>query len=402
MIRYPMPLFNYEAIDPSGRKIKDALTSTDEEALKTTLREKGLIPLSIKAGAAKEGRLFERVSIKDLLTFTQELGNLLDAGLPIDRALYVLSEHSEKKVLRSIIREVYIDIQKGNTLSFAMGKHKIFPRVYINMIKAGESGGILETVIKRLVSFLETSVSFKEEIISALIYPILLTSVGGLAVAVLMLYVVPNFAQIFQDMGQSLPLPTLLLIKVSGLFSSYWWAFAGAVFLAGFLIRGYAKTAEGKSYIDNLKLKVPGLKKLSMKLIISRFSRTLGTLLQSGVPILEAIRISRDVVDNDTVSKKLLLLEEGVSKGRGISQPLKESGVFPPIFNQMVTIGEEAGKLEETFLLIAERFETETRSLIKRFVSLFEPALILIMGVIVGLIVISMLIGIFSINEIPI
>jgi len=397
-----MPVFNYEAIDSSGRKIKDTLTSSDEVALKSTLREKGLTPLSIKAGEARESRLFERITIKDLLTFTQELGNLLDAGLPIDRALYVLAEHSEKKALRSIIREVYIDIQKGNTLSYAMGRHKIFPRVYVNMIKAGESGGILETVIKRLVSFLETSVSFKEEIISALIYPILLTAVGGLAVAVLMLYVVPNFAQIFEDMGQSLPLPTLILIQVSELFSSYWWAFAAALVLAAFLIRGYTKTAEGKSYLDNLKLKVPVLKKLTMKLIISRFSRTLGTLLQSGVPILEAIRISRDVVDNDTVSKKLLLLEEGVSKGRGVSQPMKESGVFPPIFNQMVTVGEEAGKLEETFLLIAERFEAETKSLIKRFVSLFEPALILMMGVIVGLIVISMLIGIFSINEIPI
>ena len=396
-----MPLYNYEAIDPSGRKIKDSLTSSNEGELKATLREKGLIPLSIKLGEAKESGFFERISVKDLLTFTQELGNLLDAGLPIDRALYVLSEHSEKKALRSIIREVYIDIQKGNTLSFAMGKHKVFPRVYINMIKAGESGGILEVVIKRLVSFLETSSSFKEEIISALIYPVLLTTVGGLAVAVLMLYVVPNFSKIFQDMGQTLPLPTLMLIKVSGVFSSYWWVIFAAIGLAVFSVRAYAKTAEGKSYMDNLMMKTPVLNKVMMKLIISRFSRTFGTLLQSGVPILEAIRISRDVIDNDAVSKRLLLLEEGVSKGRGISQPLKESEVFPPIFNQMVIVGEEAGKLEETFLLIAERFEIETRNLIKRFVSLFEPALILVMGVIVGLIVISMLIGIFSINDIP-
>jgi general secretion pathway protein F len=396
-----MPLYNYEAIDPSGRKIKDSLTSSNEGELKATLREKGLIPLSIKLGEVKESGFFERISLKDLLTFTQELGNLLDAGLPIDRALYVLSEHSEKKALRSIIREVYIDIQKGNTLSFSMGKHKIFPRVYINMIKAGESGGILEVVIKRLVAFLETSSSFREEIISALIYPILLTTVGGLAVAVLMLYVVPNFSKIFQDMGQTLPLPTLMLIRFSGLFSSYWWVIFAVIVSAVFMVRGYAKTVEGKSQIDNLIMKTPVLNKVMMKLIISRFSRTFGTLLQSGVPILEAIRISRDVIDNEAVSKRLLLLEEGVSKGRGISQPLKESEVFPPIFNQMVIVGEEAGKLEETFLLIAERFEVETRNLIKRFVSLFEPALILVMGVIVGLIVISMLIGIFSINDIP-
>ena len=397
-----MPLYNYEAIDSSGRKIKDAFTASNEEEMKSALRGKGLIPLSIKAGEARESGFFERISLKDLLTFTQELGNLLDSGLPIDRALYVLSEHSEKKAMKSVVREVYIDIQKGNTLSYSMAKHKIFPRVYINMIKAGESGGILEVVIKRLVSFLETSMSFREEIISAMIYPILLSGVGGLAVAVLMLYVVPNFSKIFSDMGQALPLPTLMLIKVSGLFASYWWAILAAIAAVIFMVRSYGKTTEGKSYIDNLKLKMPVLNKLIIKMIISRFARTLGTLLQSGVPILEAIRISRDVIDNDAISKKLFLLEEGVSKGRGISQPIKESGVFPPIFNQMVIVGEEAGKLEETFLLIAERFEAETRNLIKRFVSLFEPALILIMGVIVGLIVISMLLGIFSINDIPI
>lgn len=402
MIIYRMPLYNYEAIDPTGRKIRDSLASSNEGELKAVLREKGLTPLSIKLGEARESSFFDRISLKDLLTFTQELGNLLDSGLPIDRALYVLSEHAEKKALRAVIREVYIDIQKGNTLSYAMGKHKVFPRVYINMIKAGESGGILEVVIKRLVSFLETSISFREEIISALIYPILLTTVGGLAVAVLMLYVVPNFSKIFEDMGQALPMPTLMLIRFSSIFSSYWWAIFGALVVAVLLIREYTKTVEGKSYIDTMKLRIPVLKKLMLKLIISRFSRTLGTLLQSGVPILEAIRISRDVIDNDSISRKLLLLEEGVSKGRGISQPLKESGVFPPIFNQMVIVGEEAGRLEETFLLIAERFEVETRNLIKRFVSLFEPALILVMGVIVGLIVISMLIGIFSINDIPI
>ncbi len=360
------------------------------------------MPLSIRMSESKEISFFERVTSKDLLTFTQELGNLLDSGLPIDRALYVLSEHSEKKAFRAIIREVYVDIQKGNSLSYAMGKHKIFPKVYVNMIKAGETGGILETVIKRLVSFLETTISFKQEIISALIYPVLLTVVGGLAVAVLMLYVIPRFSQIFTDMGQALPLPTIVLIRVSNAFASYWWVVLAAVGAAVLMVRGYSNTAEGRAYIDGLKLKLPVLRKLSMKLIISRFSRTFGTLLQSGVPIIEAIRISREVVDNEMIAKRLAVVEEGVSKGRGMSQPLRESGVFPAIVTQMVTVGEEAGRLEETFLLIAERFEVETKDLIKRFISLFEPALILLMGSVVGFIVVSMLIGIFSINEIPI
>ncbi len=396
-----MPLYTYEAVDSSGRKVRDNASFSDEASLKSMLREKGLIPLSIKISASKELSFLERVTSKDLLTFTQELGNLLDSGLPIDRALYVLAEYSGKKSFRTIIREVYIDIQKGNTLSYAMGRHKVFPRVYVNMIKAGESGGILETVIKRLVVFLETTIAFKEEITSAMIYPILLTTVGGLAVAVLMLYVIPNFSKIFTDMGQALPLPTVILIKASGAFASYWWVGLLSIAAAVLLVRNYAKSAEGRAYIDDVKLKIPFVKRLSMRLIISRFSRTLGTLLQSGVPILEAIRISRDVIDNETVSRKLASVEEGISKGRGISVPLRESGIFPAIVVQMVTVGEEAGRLEETFLLIAERFEVETKSLIKRFVSLFEPALILIMGLVVGFIVISMLIGIFSINEIP-
>ena len=397
-----MPLYSYEAIDPSGKKVKETISSSDEDTLKSTLRGMGLVPLSIKIGESKESTFFQRISSEDILIFTQELGNLLDSGLPIDRALFVLSEHSEKKALRAIIKEVYVDIQKGNTLSNAMGKHKVFPRLYINMIRAGEAGGILEVVIKRLVVFLETSINFKKEIVSALIYPVLLMVVGGLAVAVLMLYVIPNFSKIFSDMGQALPLPTMILIKVSGLFAAYWWVFLGGLIGLILLVRGYAKTAEGKSYMDNLKLKVPVLKTLNMKFIIARFSRTFGTLLQSGVPILETIRVSRDVIDNDVISKKLIVLEEGVSKGKGISVPLRESGVFPAIFNQMVAVGEEAGRLEDTFLLIADRFEADTRNLIKRFVSLFEPALILLMGLVVGLIVISMLMGIFSINEIPI
>jgi general secretion pathway protein F len=213
--------------------------------------------------------------------------------------------------------------------------------------------------------------------------------------------VIPNFSKIFTDMGQALPLPTVLLINASNAFASYWWAGLAVVVAAALLGRNYAKSAEGRAYIDNVKLRIPFVKKLSMRLIISRFSRTLGTLLQSGVPIIEAIRISRDVVDNETVSRKLIAIEEGIGKGRGISLPLRESGIFPAIVTQMVTVGEEAGRLEETFLLIADRYEAETKSLIKRFVSLFEPALILIMGLIVGFIVISMLIGIFSINEIP-
>ena len=397
-----MPLFSYEAVDSNGNKIRESLDALNEDAIKSDLRVRGLIPLSIKPVDAKNVSLFERVTQKDLLIFTQELGNLLESGLPVDRALYVLSESSEKKTFRAIIREVYIDIQRGQSLSQALSKHKIFPGLYVNMIKAGEAGGILEAVIKRLASFLETSATFREEMTSALVYPMVLTIVGGLAVVFLMLYVIPKFAKIFADMGQALPLPTTILLNISTFFISYWWAVAGLVTIAVIATRRYIMTSEGKTFVDSLKLKTPVIKRLNLKLIIARFSRTLGTLLQSGVPILEAIGISRTVVGNEIMSNRLKAIEDGISKGNGIAKPLKESNIFPPVVVQMVIVGEETGRLDETFLLIAERFETESRSLIKRVVRLYEPVLILLMGIVVGFIVISMLLAIFSINEIPI
>jgi len=397
-----MPLFSYEAVDSSGNKIKASLEALNEDAIKSDLRTQGLIPISISAVETKNVFRFERITQKDILVFTQELGSLLESGLPVDRALYVLSESSEKKVFRAMIREIYIDIQRGQSLSQALSKRNIFPKLYVNMIKAGEAGGILESVIKRLASFLETSATFREEIISALVYPILLTVVGGLAVIFLMLYVIPKFAKIFADMGQALPLPTIILLKVSTSLISYWWAIAGLIFIAALIIRSYAITSEGKIFIDTIKLKTPVIKRLNLKLIIARFSRTLGTLLQSGVPILEAISISRGVVGNEIISGRLQAIEDGVKKGQGLAKPLKESAIFPPVVVQMVVVGEEAGKLDDTFLLIAERFEAESRSLIKRIISLFEPALIVVMGLIVGFIVIAILLAIFSINEIPI
>jgi general secretion pathway protein F len=390
------------AADRAGRKIQATHEADDEATLKGELRKRGLVPLSISPATQRKPFTFKRVTQRDLLLFSHELGNLLESGLPIDRALYVLSEHAEKEAMRVVVRQVYVDIQKGQSLSQALSSHKMFPTLYVSMVRAGEVGGILEAVLKRLTAFLETSVAFKEEVTSALIYPLLLTSVGGVSVVVLMLYVVPKFAQIFQDMGQALPGPTQVLMDLSNAFVSYWWILAGVVALAVGMARTYANTDEGRLFMDEAKTRVPGIRGLHMKLVIARFTRTLGTLLKSGVPILSAIGVSREVVGNQAVSARLKALEDGVRKGRGVSAPLRECGVFPAIVAQMLAVGEEAGRLEETFLLVADRFEAESKRLIKRTVGLLEPALILVMGLIVGFIVISMLIAVFSINEIPI
>ncbi len=279
-----MPLYTYEAADRLGKKVSSSKEAASETELKSALKDEGLVPIRIRVEERREAFSLKGISKKDLLAFTQELGNLLESGLPIDRAIYVLSEHSGKATMRTILKEIYIDVQRGQSLSQALQKHKVFPRVYVNMVRAGEMGGIMEAVIRRLASFLETTVAFREELTSALIYPVLLTGVGGLAVAVLMIYVIPKFAEIFSDMGTALPAPTLLLLAISNWFVSYWWVLAGLAVLAAALVKTYSKTAEGRYFLDGLKLRTPLVSAVHMKLIIARFARTLGTLLHSGVP----------------------------------------------------------------------------------------------------------------------
>jgi general secretion pathway protein F len=397
-----MPLYLYEAADSAGRKQKARAEAADEKALAASLRQKGLIPVKISPFEARKGLSLNRVTKKDLLAFTSELGSLLEAGLPVDRAVFILSENAQKDEMRSILREICVNIQKGQALSQAMARHKVFPKVYVNMIKAGEAGGILEQVIKRLADFLETTASFRDEMLSALIYPALLVVVGGAAVSVLILYVIPKFAVIFKDMGESLPGPTLLLLGISEFIISYWWAgLLGAALLVALMV-SYARTAEGRLFLDSVKLKIPVVRTLHLKFAVARFSRTLGTLMQSGVPVLQAVRISREVLGNEMMSLRLKALEEGIQKGRGVAPPLKETGVFPATVGEMIGVGEEAGRLEETFLMVAGRFEQESRSTLKRAISLLEPALILMMGIIVGFVVVSMLLAVFGINDIPI
>ncbi|HHN64027.1 MAG TPA: type II secretion system F family protein [Nitrospirae bacterium] len=396
-----MQVFVYEAVDRDGKRVKAKVQAVDMESLKESLRKEGYIPLSISPFRESRFRIFRRAGQKDLLILTQELASLIGSGLPLDRAILILSQHAEKHELREVLNEIYKDLQQGKSLSEAMRRHRIFPKLYVNMVRSGETGGVLEPVLMRIVSFLETTTAFKEEVLSVLIYPILLTIVGSASIAVLMLYVIPKFAIIFEEMGQSLPLPTMILLNTSHFIVRFWWLGVALVLAILYLVKRYKDTDEGRLFMDRILLRIPVVSKLQTRLYISRFARTMGTLLKSGVPILKAIRISREVIGNEVVSRRLEGLEEGVRKGRGISQPLRESGVFPEIVLQMVAVGEEAGRLEETFLNIAERFESETRSMIKRLIAFIEPAIILLMGLMVAFIVISMLLAIFSINEIP-
>ena len=397
-----MPLYTYEAAEKTGKKVTDTIECASEAEVRERLSELGLMPLAIKTVEARRAPTFSRVNSKDLMTFTSELANLIESGLPLDRALYVLSVHSEKAAMREVLTEVYKDLQRGQSLSSALARQKAFPKLYVNMVRAGEAGGILEEVLRRLAGFLETTVAFKEELISALVYPAVLTAVGGSAVAVILIFVLPRFADMFDSLGQEMPAPTRMLMGINVMLTDYWWLVLIVTALAVLLVRSYMVTQEGRQFMDNFKLRMPLVRGLHTKAMIARFSRTLGTLLKSGVPILEAIMVSREVVGNDVVSGRLMVLEEGVRKGLGVAGPLKESGVFPSIVVEMIAVGEEAGRLDQTFISIAERFESESRSMIKRTMALVGPIIILLMAGIVALIVFSMLLAVFSINEMPI
>jgi len=400
MITYLMPIYSFEAADRNGNRVQREVEAADINAVKEIIRAENLTPIRIRPRKEKSLLLFEKVTQADLLIFTQELQTLLSSGMQLDRALLILSQHTEKAALKKTLQEVYSDIQKGRSLSQALARHRVFPQLYVNMVKAGEESGHLEPVLKRISAFLETSATLRQELLSSLIYPIFITIVGTLTMAVLMLYVIPKFTVIFEDLGQALPLPTQILIEASNFFLDYWWILGAAMLMGVAALRTYIRTPDGRAMIDRLKLRIPVLQRLHLRLAIARFSRTMGTLLNSGVPILGAIRIAREVIGNTVISEKLAHLLEGVSKGRGIYTPLQEINVFPQIVTQMIAVGEESGTLEETFLIIADRFENESRNMIKRLISFMEPAIILVMALFVGFIVFSMLFAIVGLYDI--
>ncbi|OGP41564.1 MAG: type II secretion system protein GspF [Deltaproteobacteria bacterium GWD2_42_10] len=402
-----MPQFTYQAIDNQGAVISGSMDVMDERALVDKLQAMGYYPLKVARPEEKKKSPFFQflpsgVSQNDIIAFTHQLSTMLNAGLPLDRSLAILSELEENKILKGIISELYKGIQAGKPLAQSMAAYpKVFSGIYTNLLKAGEASGTLEPALARLTRFLEESQHLRDEIKSALIYPALLTTVGGAAVAVMLVFVIPRFSEIFSDMGGVLPLPTRILMGISSFIVNYWWAIFGIMAAAAIGLIRYIKTDAGRLMWDSIKLKIPMFGMLHLKAVVSRFARTLGTLLQSGLPITEAMKITKDTMGNAYLNQSMSPVIDGIKRGRGIARPLKDMGRFPALSIHLITVGEETGKLDDMLIKLAEAYETDLRTSTKRFVSLLEPALILIMGAIVGFIVLSMLLAIFSINEIP-
>ncbi len=406
-----MPVFTYRAADRGGRTIDGVMEAHDAQAVIEQLHRERYFPVRVEQadGRTRLGRLSlplgaaQRVSPRDLLTFTQHLSTLLEAGIPLDRALAIVGEVSVSGRLLEIIRDVAQSVRAGATLADALSRHhpRPFSRLYINTVRAGEKGGVLEVALRRLGEYLESTRELREAVTSAIIYPALLLTVGVGAVIFLMTFVLPRFAVIFRDLGQELPLPTRILLGASEGLTGYWWVLALVVLAALLSWQVVTGSETGRLGVDRGLLGLPLLGDLLRKIEVGRFARTLGTLLQSGVPLLAALGVVREIAGNQVITLALGTVQDGVKRGDGLARPMAESGAFPPLAIHMVRVGEETGKIEEMLGRIATAYEADIRVAVRRFIALLEPVIILALGLVVLGIVLSILLAILSINELP-
>lgn len=405
-----MPVFAYRAADRAGRTVDGVMEAYDASAVVERLHREDYFPLRVEPAEGRgwlarlgQGVGGTRVPAKDVLAFTQQLATLVEAGLPLERALVVLGDLAEGRRLGQIVRDVTQSVRAGSTLADALARHqpRPFPRLYVNTVRAGERGGVLEHALRRVADHLEAGRELREAVVSALIYPALLLAVGVAAVAFLLTFVLPRFAVIFSDLGQTLPLPTRVLLAASEGAVAYWWAAAIAVLAAALAWQVAWRSDAGRLLIDGWLLALPLVGELLRRLEVGRAVRTLGTLLSAGVPLLSALDVAQEGAGNRVVAGALGAVHAGVKRGEGLARPMADAGVFPALAVHMVRVGEETGRLDEMLGRLATAYEREIRVAVRRVVATLEPAIIVVLGVVVLGIVLGILLAILSVNELP-
>ena len=403
-----MGVFLYKAVNSRGEFAEGQLEAPDTRAAAFSLQNMGLIPVSIETPTPSRSRGFDlsrfrirMVTRRDILFFTEELTTLVRAGLPLDRSLTITAELASSPGMESIIRAVLKDIKGGKSLAEALESHpKYFSRLYVNMVRAGETGGMLDAILERLVEFERSSDELRSHLISSLIYPVLLSLVGLGSIGILFYFVIPRFATIFDDVGAPIPPFTLALMTVSDIARSYWWLALGVPAALAFLGRTWVGSPAGRRQWDGIKLRVPLLGPTLVKIEMARFARTLGTLLASAVPLISGVRIVQEVVGNRVLSEAISKIADGAKRGEGVSRPMRETGVFPGLAVHLVGVGEETGQLDSMLLQLADVYDKDVKTSVKALTAVFEPMIILVMGVLIGGVVLSMLLAVFSINEV--
>lgn len=403
-----MTSFQFKAVTPDGKIRMGALPAENEKRAAAELRRQGLVPIYVgleqqKAGFELKLPEFGGGRRKAVLYFTQELATLLNAGIPLDRALQISTELTEDKSFQLVVQDVLRVLKGGKTLADSLGTHPAhFSDLYLNMVRAGEASGQLGTMFTRLSEFEKTREDLRGYVISSLVYPGLLAFVGICSVFILLYFVIPRFAQVFEQARVQMPLPTLVMLQASKLMQQYGIVLLIAVAAAAFAFRYYLSTPAGRWWWDGYRLKVPLLGDTLRKMETARFARAMATLVANSVPLVQSIGIARGIMTNKVMAHSLESVSQGVKRGEGLATPLKRTAQFPALAGHLLMVGEETGKLDAMFERMADIYDTETRAAVKRFTSLFEPLIIVVMGVVVGALILSMLMAITSINEVAI
>ena len=403
-----MPVFVWDGKTAQGKILKGEMEAASQDAVFARLRSQRIQP--IPARVREKGKGLEKeftipgfgakVSAHDVMLFTRQFATMIDAGLPIVQGLDILSQQSENKAFRITVRTIKQDVEGGFTLADALKKHpKIFDDLYVNMVAAGEVGGVLNTILNRIAMFIEKSARLKSKVKGAMIYPATIVVVAVSVVTVLLLFVIPVFAELYGGMGKALPAPTQITINISNFFRAYFMYLAGAIVGIVVALKMYYKTAQGRFTIDGLLLKLPIMGDLIRKVAVARFSQNMSILLTSGVPILDGLAITAKTAGNKVVEKAIMNARISISQGRTVAEPLTESKIFPPMVCQMVAIGENTGALDAMLKKVADFYEEEVDNAVANLTSLMEPLIMVVLGVILGGLVISMYLPIFQLGS---
>ncbi len=390
-----MPTFEYTARTVTGDETTGTIELPTIDAVREHLRKNRLMVVRVREQQKKRRTM--RVPTRDIVIFTRQFATMINAGLPLVQSLDILARQTENKSLAAVTRQVLYDVESGNTLADALDKHRnAFSQLYVNMVAAGEAGGILDTILLRLATFLEKNDAIVRKVKGAMIYPAVIFAVAALAVVVLLLFVIPTFQQMFDEAGVPLPAPTRVVIWLSQVLQGYWWLLIlGGVGLA-FAVRRYYATDGGKLLIDRSLLRMPVVGDLLRKSAVSRFTRTLGTLLSSGVSILDGLEITARTAGNRVIHDAVMESRGSIAGGETVAGPLEESGVFPPMVTSMIAVGEATGGLDEMLTKIADFYDEEVDAAVAALLSLMEPIMIVVLGVVVGGMIVSMYLPIFD------
>jgi type IV pilus assembly protein PilC len=393
-------VFKWEGKTRQGAIQKGELAANSKDEVISLLRKQNILPITVAAKPKSLNLQFgaAKVTDKDIVIFTRQLATMIDAGLPLVQCLEILGTQTENKSLAKIVTQVRSDVESGATFGEALKKHpKAFNDLYVNMVMAGEAGGILDTILQRLASYMEKFAKIKRQIKSAMIYPSVILSVAVGVVALLMVVVVPMLAGMFAEMGQALPLPTRIVITISNFLKS-WGGLILALSIAGFIVGivQWRKTVTGKRITDGIALKMPVVGVLIQKVAVAKFTRTLGTLISSGVPILEGLLIVARTAGNKVVEEAVLATRQSVSEGKTLAEPLSKAKVFPPMVTQMISVGEATGALDNMLGKIADFYDDEVDAAVAALTSMLEPMLMIFLGVTVGFVIVAMYMPIFQ------